>query len=363
MSRENQDPYQLKILIVDDEPVNVEILEQMLEDEGYENLRSTTDPRQVLPIYQEEGFDLLLLDIRMPHLSGIELLQLLATPFANDYVPVLVLTAQTDDTTRSEALQAGATDFLTKPFRQWEVLLRIRNMLRTRLYYIGQRQRGDTLEQRVRERTKEVYATQLKVVERLGRAGEFRDNETGAHVIRMSRCCQLLALAAGLDERQAERILYASPMHDVGKIGIRDEILLKPGKLSAEEFHLMKQHVEIGREIIGDHDSNLLQLAGIIAFSHHEKWDGSGYPQGLQGEEIPYEGRIAAICDVFDALTSARPYKDAWPVERAVALIEEESGRHFDPQLTTLFLGLIPQVVALRGEFPDLPVAMSDHDH
>ena len=342
-----------KILIVDDEPVNVALLEQMLEDEEFKNIHSTTDPREVVSLHDENGFDLILLDIRMPHMTGIQVMEALAERIKLDFVPILVLTAQTDDATRSDALTVGATDFLAKPFKQWEVLLRIKNMLRTRMFYKGQRMRADELEEKVRERTREVRETQLKIVQRLGRAGEFRDNETGAHVIRMSKSCQLLALAAGLDERHAEQILYASPMHDVGKFGIRDDILLKPGKLDPEEFAIMKTHATIGADIVGDHASDLLEMAREIAVCHHEKWDGSGYPKGLKGEEIPIEARIAAVCDVFDALTSERPYKNEWPVERAVALIEEEAGTHFDPRLSELFLALVPDVVALRDEHPD----------
>ena len=353
MSFEEPELLGSRILVVDDEPVNVMILEQMLEEEGFENVRTTTDPREVVPLQDEHGFDLILLDIRMPYMSGIEVMEALAGRIANDFVPILVLTAQTDDATRIESLTAGANDFLTKPFRQWEVLLRITNMLKTRRFYKGQKIRADELEEIVRERTREVRETQLKIVQRLGRAGEYRDNETGAHVIRMSKSCRLLALASGLDEIHAEKILYASPMHDVGKIGIRDDILLKPGKFEPDEWETMKTHTTMGADIIGDHTSELLDLARQIAVCHHEKWDGSGYPNGLKGEDIPIEARIAAICDVFDALTSARPYKEAWPVERAVALVREESGKHFDPKLAELFLDLVPDVVAMRDEFPD----------
>ena len=353
MSFDEVEILQSKILIVDDEPVNVALLDQMLEDEEFENVLSTTDPREVVPLHEENGFDLILLDIRMPHMTGIQVLEALADTIRDDFVPILVLTAQKDTETRVGALKAGANDFLTKPFQQWEVLLRIRNMLKTRLFYKGQRIRADVLEEKVRERTREVRETQLKIVQRLGRAGEYRDNETGAHVIRMSKSCQLLALAAGLSEQHAEQILYASPMHDVGKIGIRDDILLKPGRLDPEEFEIMKTHASIGEDIIGDHTSDLLELARQVAIGHHEKWDGSGYPGGLKGEEISVESRIAAICDVFDALTSERPYKTAWPVEKAVAMITEESGKHFDPRLAQLFIDLVPEVVALRGEFPD----------
>ena len=215
------------------------------------------------------------------------------------------------------------------------------------------RNRADELDAKVQERTREVRETQFQIIHRLGRAGEYRDNETGTHVLRMSRSCQVLALSAGLDEKMAEQILYASPMHDVGKIGIRDEILLKPGKLTDEEFEIMKTHAQIGADIIGDHKSPVLKLAREIALCHHEKWDGSGYPRGLAGEETPLEARIVAICDVFDALTSKRPYKEAWSMEKAISFIQEQSGRHFDPKLVELFLEGIPKVQAIMDEFSD----------
>lgn len=215
MSTDGSSLKQSKILIVDDEPVNVLLLEQMLAGVGYENVISTSDPREVLGLHLAEGFDLILLDMRMPHMSGVDVINALSVPEKENFVPILVLTAQTDDSTRNDALAAGAMDFLTKPFKHWEVLLRINNMLKTRAFYKAQRFRADDLEEKVRERTKEVRENQLKIVQRLGRAGEFRDNETGAHVLRMSKSCQLLALAAGLDEQHAEQILFASPRKSV----------------------------------------------------------------------------------------------------------------------------------------------------
>ncbi|CDL00300.1 Response regulator receiver modulated metal dependent phosphohydrolase [Magnetospirillum gryphiswaldense MSR-1 v2] len=341
-----------KILIVDDEPANVAVLEALLHGEGCTNLMSTGDPRDVVGLHQTHDFDIILLDIRMPHMSGIEVMEELgATLEEGDWLPVLVLTAQTDDETRFQALTAGARDFVNKPFKRWEVLLRIRNMLETRRLYKRQRLRADELEEIVQERTREVRETQLQIIERLGQAGEYRDEETGMHVMRMSHSCQMLALAAGLGAARAELILYATPMHDVGKIGIPDNILLKPGRHAPEERKIMETHVSIGAQIIGEHKSELLMMARNVALCHHEKWDGSGYPQGLKGEDIPIEARIAAICDVFDALTSSRPYKEAWPLEKAVALVKDQSGKHFDPMLVEVFLGILHEIVALREQF------------
>jgi len=342
------------ILVVDDKPANVLLLEQLLEEEGYENVLSTTDSREVVGLYQNKPIDMILLDIRMPHMNGIEVMQALKEVVGdNDYLPILVLTAQTDMETRQAALGAGARDFLTKPFQPWEVFQRIHNLLETRYFYYNQRLRADDLEVEVQKRTKEIYETQLEVVRRLGRAGEYRDNETGAHVVRMSKSCRLLALKAGLGERFAELILQASPMHDVGKIGIPDNILLKPGRLTPEERVIMETHVEIGVDIIGSFDTEMLAMARVIAATHHEKWDGSGYPKGLAQTDIPIEGRIAAICDVFDALTSERPYKDAWPLDKTISFLKENSGSHFDPDLTRMFIEIIPDVTSLRLEHPD----------
>jgi len=289
----------------------------------------------------------------MPEMDGFEVMEQLSKLIDGDYLPVLVLTAQTDTETRLRALEIGAKDFLTKPFDKTEVLQRIYNMLEVRILYNQQRNQSEILEAKVRERTQELSDTRLEIIRRLGRAGEYRDNETGMHVIRMSKSCQRMALAAGLGEEVAEVILNASPMHDVGKIGIPDAILLKPGKLNSEEWEIMKTHSEIGADILSEHSSDMIKMAQHIALTHHEKWDGSGYPNCLKGEEIPIEGRIAAICDVFDALTSDRPYKEAWPVEKAVTFINENSGSHFDPNLVKLFNEILPEILNIRNQYAD----------
>ncbi|MDV7340737.1 response regulator [Terasakiella sp. A23] len=349
-----KDLRQSKILVVDDKPANVLLLEQFLEEEGYENVISTTDSREVVNLYVTEKVDMILLDIRMPYMDGIQVMEALKEVIGpDDYLPILVLTAQTDMETRQKALAMGARDFLTKPFQPWEVFQRIHNLLETRCFYMSQRSRANILADEVFKRTQEIQETQLEVVRRLGRAGEYRDNETGAHVVRMSKSCELLALKAGQDRLFAELILQASPMHDVGKIGIPDNILLKPGRLTPEERGVMETHVEIGVDIIGKFDSPMLGMARQIAATHHEKWDGSGYPKKLKGEDIPLAGRIAAICDVFDALTSERPYKEAWPLEKAVNFLQDNAGSHFDPTLIKLFIEIIPDVVALREKHPD----------
>jgi len=353
---------QANILVVDDKEQNIKLIEMMLKYAGYNNVQSTMEPRQVKELYLNNNFDLILLDIRMPHLDGFQVMQQLRDCLKDDYLPILVLTAQNDMQTRLQALESGAKDFVTKPFDRVEVLNRIDNLLEVRALYNERKNMADVMEKKFLTRTRELHDTRLKIIQRLGRAGEYRDNETGMHVIRMSKSSQKLALAAGLGESYAELILNASPMHDVGKIGIADSILLKPGKLDKDEFDTMKTHAQIGADIIGNDSSDLMKMARSIAITHHEKWDGSGYPNGLKGEETPIEGRISAICDVFDALTSVRPYKKAWPVEKALSLINSESGKHFDPDLVPLFNEIFPDIITIREEYGDDKEFTSEND-
>jgi len=348
-----EDIYKANILIVDDEAANVKLLHKMLVNKGFENIQCTTDSRDVEGLCEQTEFDAFLLDIRMPHIDGYGVMEILSQRFVNDYMPVLVLTAQIDRETRLKALACGAKDFLTKPFDQLEALTRIHNLLEVRLMHKQVREQNKILEEKVRQRTKEIYDTRLEVINRLGLAAEYRDNETGNHIIRMSRYSELLALESGLGKERATTILNAAPMHDIGKIGIPDNILLKPGKLDAEEWKTMQSHVAIGGKILSGHPSELMKAAKLIALHHHEKWDGSGYPAGLKGSDISIEGRICAIADVFDALLSERPYKKPWPIEKTLDLIEEESGKHFDPQLAPLMRKILPEVLKIKDEFSD----------
>jgi len=348
-----QEIFQANILIVDDEPANVKLLQKVLQRKGYVNVQVTTDPRTVESLCETTDFDAFLLDIRMPYLDGYGVMAMLAERFQGDYLPVLVLTAQTDRETRLKALESVAKDFLTKPFDQLEALTRIHNLLEVRLMHKQIRNQNQILEEIVKERTEALYETRREVINRLGLAAEYRDNETGNHIIRMSRYSQLLALAHGLSAEHAEIILNAAPMHDIGKIGIPDSVLLKPGKLDADEWKVMQSHVAIGGEILSGHASELMETAKLIALHHHEKWDGSGYPEGLKAEEISIEGRICAIADVFDALLSERPYKKPWSVEDALALIEDESGKHFDPALSPLMRQILPEALEIRAQYSD----------
>ncbi|OOZ39447.1 two-component system response regulator [Solemya pervernicosa gill symbiont] len=350
-----------RILIVDDEPVNVKLLEKILASAGYTCVMSTNDPREVEQLYTDTSPDLILLDINMPYMDGFDVMTRLNEIEVDSYLPILVLTAQTDQKTRIRALESGAKDFATKPFDRAEILNRIRNMLEVRTLHNQVRNQNRILEQKVTDRTRELFETRMEIIRRLGRAAEYRDNETGLHIIRMSKYSQQLALAYGMDDKAAEMVLNASPMHDVGKIGIPDRILLKPGKLDADEWHTMQSHAAIGAELLAGHDSELMHMASMIAETHHEKFDGSGYPKGLAGEEIPLVGRIVVVCDVFDALTSARPYKKAWSVQEAFDEIERTKGKHFDPQLVDLFFSIQDVILEIKELYaePELEQAVS----
>lgn len=344
-----------RILIVDDEPVNLKLLDKMLSAQGYSNLVLVQDPRQVLETYRQQRTDLILLDINMPHLNGFEVMEQLKALDDPLLPPVVILTAQHGQDFLLRALNAGARDFITKPFDRNELLARVRNMLDAQLAHRLVHDQKDVLDEMVQMRTDELRRTRLQVVQRLGRAAEYRDNETGNHILRMSHISALLAKSIGWSNADCELLLHASPMHDIGKIGISDHILLKPGKFESEEWEVMKTHSAIGANILDgdDFDSDLMKLAREIAQTHHEKWDGSGYPNGLSGEEIPLVGRIAALADVFDALTSTRPYKKAWTVEAAVDLIKENSGSHFDPDLVAVFLEQLPEIIKIREQFSE----------
>ncbi len=327
-----------RILIVDDQAANVLLLEEILRGAGYSNVKSTQDPRQALGLYCEFQPDLVILDLHMPHLSGLALMEQFGGCTAPDnYVPILVLTADVLPEARQKALSAGAKDFLTKPFDVTEVVLRIRNMLETRTLYLQLQAHNHLLEDKVRERTGELEAAQVEMLQHLALASESRDDNTGRHTQRVGQLAAVLGRDAGLPEEQVLLLAKAATLHDIGKIGIPDRILLKPGRLTPGEFEQMKSHTELGSRILSGSRFSVIQLAEEIAHYHHEKWDGTGY-YSIQGEAIPFAARIVAVVDVFDVLIHARPYKPAWAVERALGEIERQSGRHFDPRLVKLFL-------------------------
>jgi putative two-component system response regulator len=327
----NNSPLPL-ILAVDDEASNLQLLRQILQD--HYRLLFAKDATRALELARQEQPSLILLDVMMPGMSGHEACRVLKAEPATARIPVIFVTALSDPEDEVRGFEAGAVDYITKPVSPPIVRARVR----THLSLV---------------RMDELKETRLQIVQRLGLASEYKDNETGMHVIRMSHYAHLLGVAAGLNPMEADDLLHAAPMHDVGKIGIPDRILQKPGKLDAEEWAVMQRHAIIGSDIIGEHSHGMLKLARNIALTHHEKYDGSGYPNGLAGEQIPLEGRIVAIADVFDALTSARPYKPAWPLEQAVAYLEEQRGRHFDPALVDLFLTQMPLVLDIMERWAE----------
>lgn len=349
----NFDVINANILIVDDEPANILVLKKILEMKGYSNIVTTLDPTQALPLYLEHRSDLILLDINMPVMDGYEVMQHLRDKLNKKLPPILVLTAQHTQSFRQRALDSGALDYVTKPFNAEELLSRVHNLLAVEMANKYMRLQNEILEQKVYERTQELHDTRLQVVRRLGRAAEYRDNETGLHIIRMSKMAVVIAKAAGMDEEQCDLLLNAAPMHDIGKIGIADEILLKPGKFEPEEWAIMQTHAQIGADILSGDDSELMKMAHDIALSHHEKWNGKGYPNGLKGEEIPLVGRITALSDVFDALTSVRPYKKAWTVEDAINFIKDESGEHFEPSLVEHMVDNLEEIIKVKEQYSE----------
>jgi putative two-component system response regulator len=297
----------------------------------------------------------------MPELDGYTFMRRLRRDRSGMRQPILAITAHNDTRTRIRALDEGAQDFLGKPFDRVEALVRIRNLLQVVLLQGRLHRRNVDLERLVEERTKEIERTRLQVIRRLARATEYRDPETGAHILRMSHYAHRLSRAVGFDDSESQLVLDASPMHDIGKVGIPDRILFKPGPLTPEEREIMETHTVIGGEILAGETGELLRLAREIALTHHERWDGTGYPLGLQGEEIPRCGRIAAICDVFDALTSPRPYRPAWSVEEALAEIRNCKGSHFEPALVEALMDVLPEVLEIQQNFRDAPDDTSGH--
>jgi putative two-component system response regulator len=329
-----------RILIVDDEPTNVDVLRRLLDRAGFNRLETTTDARDAASMYVRFRPDLVLLDLHMPHMDGLAVLDQLNEIVEASYLPILMLTGDISPEARRDALSRGAKDFINKPFDSDEVLLRIRTLLETRFLYLQIQSHNQMLEAKVRERTRELESAQIEIIERLARAAEFRDDNTGQHTERVGQMAALLAKEMGLPDSQVALIRRAAPLHDVGKIGVPDAILLKLGRLTEQEFAVVKTHTVIGARILGGSRFPILRLAEEIAFNHHERWDGDGYA-GIARDAIPLAGRIVTVADVFDALTQKRPYKSAWPVDQAVAEIDRQRGRQFDPLLVDTFLTVI----------------------
>jgi putative two-component system response regulator len=335
------------VLVVDDTPDNIDVLSGVLKDEF--RVKAAVNGERALKIAQTSPQpDMILLDVMMPGMDGYEVCQALKANPVTSRIPVIFVTAKNQQEDETRGLALGAVDYITKPISPAIVLARVHTHLN--LY-----DQNLALERKVADRTRELRDTRYEVIRRLGRAAEFKDNETGMHVVRMSHFARLIAERLGAAPEWVELVFNASPMHDIGKIGIPDRVLLKPGKLDAEEWAIMQQHPVIGADILGDHDSPLLEMARTIALYHHEKWDGTGYPEGLAGMAIPLEARIVAIADVFDAVTSERPYKRAWAIGDAVKLIQDGAGTHFDPDLVSIFEAVLPEILQIRDRYADDP--------
>ena len=351
-----------RILILDDEAANVEFLRHVLEPEGYAELIERTDPEETLASFEELRPDLIVLDLMMPGCDGFEFMERVRDLLDDDEVlPILVATADTSAETRRRALSVGARDFLTKPLSPADVRLRVRNLLDTRLLHEELRQNMERLEERVGERTQELEEARLEILARLARAAEYRDDDTGQHTQRVGRVSARLADVLGCPRDEIELIRRAAPLHDIGKIGIPDAILLKAGPLTDDEREMMQRHSSIGADILGGSGVQLLRLAEEIALAHHERWDGYGYPAGLGEDEIPQSGRIVAVADVFDSLTHARPYKQAWTVREALTELEACAGTQFDPVVVEAMLRIAPEITAL--DHSDVPAPSTNGGH
>lgn len=342
-----------KILIVDDEFINLDVLKEILEMEGYFNITLTQSPIEAIELFETQEFDLLLLDVLMPELDGFQVLEKIRLKKEEKNIPILILTALNDHATKLRALENGANDFLGKPFDSAEALVRIKNLLKVRFSQKQLQENNMLLDQKVQERTQELNVTLLEITRRLGRAAEYRDNETGLHIIRMSLYARTLAEHIGFKSSELELLENAAPMHDIGKIGIPDSILLKPGRLSDEEMTIMKTHTTIGAKILGNHPSELLKSASSIAMTHHERWDGLGYPNGLAKKDIPLIGRLTSVADIFDALTSKRPYKDPWSVDDAIDFILKNREKIFEPDLANAFVEILPKVIQIKEKYSE----------
>jgi len=348
-----------KILVVDDEDQNLRLLEAMLIPLGYEVILAR-DGIEALDKVRKIPPDVILLDIMMPKMDGFEVARRLKEDEGAKIIPIVMVTALREVEDRIRALEVGADDFLTKPVDKTELRARVNSLLKVKAYNDHMRNYQKELEDEVAKRTEQlrqafekIKIASLDTIFRLSRAAECKDEDTGAHIQRMSHYSAAVARQMGLNDSTVEAMLYAAPMHDVGKIGIPDQILLKPGRLDPDEWEIMKQHTTIGAKIMEGSDAEFIKLAEVIALTHHEKWDGSGYPRGLKGSEIPLAGRIAAVADVFDALTSKRPYKEPFPIEKSFAIIKESRGSHFDREVVDALFAVEDEILSFKEEFQD----------
>ena len=366
---------QSKIMIVDDEAMNIKILRRLLELEGFSSFVSTSDAPTALALIRQEQPDIVLLDLMMPYVSGLDILTEARADATISFIPIVILTAVTDRDTRVRAVELGATDFLNKPVDASELLPRVRNVLSVKCYQDQLRVYNNDLEAAVKQRTSELENSRRDLIHCLARAAEYRDDDTGQHVLRVGRYTRLVAETLKIPEEVIKTLEQAALLHDIGKIGVPDAVLLKPGRLTEDEFALMQKHAGFGKRIltsctpeeeremrrhaeVGAHilevgSSRILDMARTIALTHHERWDGTGYPLGLKGEDIPLVGRITAVADVFDALSSRRAYKKAFPLDECFQIMQESRGTHFDPVVLDAFLSVRDKVVQVQLYFAD----------
>jgi putative two-component system response regulator len=354
-----------KVLIVDDELINRKVLEGLLKSYGHACVVADSGPAALALL--DETIDLVLLDIMMPGMDGFLVAKAIReTPNLSD-LPIIMVTALSAKEDRLRAVESGANDFVAKPIDSTELSVRMTSLLRMKGYRDEVKRYQRHLEQMVTDKTKALrealveleharlatVRAHMETIHKLSAAAEYKDEDTASHILRMSRYCAVIAENAGLDEDTVDLILNSSPMHDIGKMGIPDAILLKPGKLDEQEWEVMRRHTVMGANILGDSNSKYLEAGAVIAATHHEKWDGSGYPAQLAGEDIPLFGRICALADVFDALTTKRPYKDAFSNEKAIGIMTQGRGAHFDPALFDIFLANLARIEAIQNEYRD----------
>lgn len=341
-----------KILVVDDAPKNIQVVANLLGEDEYD-ISYATNGTQALGHVEETEFDLVLLDVMMPGMNGYEVCRFMKQGKRHTDLPVIFITARTDEESIIEAFDAGGQDYITKPFNSAELMARVKTHLKLKAFEDSQQVLINNAMAELKILNKEIVETQKEVIFTMGSIGETRSKETGQHVKRVAEYSRLFALLSGIDEYEADLIAMASPMHDIGKVGIPDSILNKNGRLDAAEFEIMKTHVTIGYDMLKHSDRPIMRTAAIIALEHHEKWDGSGYPKGLSGKDIHLYGRVTALADVFDALGSERCYKKAWPDEKIFELLKDESGKHFDPALVKMFFDNKERFFEIRSQYKD----------
>ncbi len=364
-----------KIMIIDDEPLLIRVVRRFLQSAGYNQFVTVTDSREAIVKIDSEMPDVVLLDIMMPNVTGLDILRARQTMTAVQFTPFIILSASNDSDTKRAALEMGATEFLNKPVDPSDLTLRVQNALLVKAHQDHLANYADELHRQVQLRTSELERSREQIIHCLAKAAEFRDNDTGKHVVRVGKYAAIIANELGFDEAFCHRIELAAQLHDVGKIGVPDSILLSPGKLSDEDFTVMKEHCDLGCSIIEplaihelqvlkrqgrsrhltveQQQSSMLIMAANIAKTHHENWDGTGYPNQLSEEEIPIEGRITAVADVYDALSSDRPYKKAFPREKCLDILKMEMGKRLDPKVVEAFFNRIDEIEKIRVDFAD----------